>query len=291
MVIQPPILMFVRSLSVLCFLCVGQSAAAQSDRPSFPLPEPSVEIMLVGSFHFAQADTVRFDVLEPEHQAEVADAVRSLAQFQPTKVMVERQPNFWQRRIDSTYAEYRAGRVPRLPRNEMYQIGYRLADAAGLDRVWAIDHAGYWLGDTLRTVAAQMNQEDLVDWTAPFTYPNPFDSALYDSLLTHHSLADVLGLMNSPSFQALMYDGYVNSFARVGIVEGDDFDEQDNEVGGDLVAEWVRRNIKIYREILARTSYEPGDRLVIIGAGHVAPMRQFFEANLNFRVVEVSDYL
>jgi len=80
--------------------------------------------------------------------------------------------------------------------------------------------------------------------------------------------------------------------ARVGIASCDDFDQRTNGIGGQHVAEWIRRNIKIYREVLARTDYAAGDRIVVfISADHVAPMRQFFEPNLNFRVVAVRDYL
>lgn len=289
--------MISRVALLTCGLLASAAVQAQGKLPQLELPSDArAEIMLVGVFHFSQTDTTEFDVLEPRQQTEVAEAVRALARFAPTKVMVEFQPYFQQRRIDSTYAEYRAGRYgprPNAPRrNEVYQLGYRLAAEVGLDRVWAVDHPGLWLGDTLRTVAQQLGQTGLLDGTAPYVYPGPEEFFPRDSLFGLASVGELLRWMSSPEYQALMYDGYVNRLARVGIVPGDDFDELDNEVGGDLLAEWLRRNIKIYREILARTDYDGGERIVVfIGADHVAPMRQFFEANLNFRVVEVGDFL
>lgn len=267
-------------------------AQGRVDRlPAPQLPAARVEIMLVGVLHFAQQDSTRFDILAPDRQREVQQVTERLARFRPTKVMVEWQPYFAQRMLDSTFAAYRADRFV-LPRNEIHQLGFRLARAAGLTRVWAVDHPGFWLGDSLRTIATVMGQTALLDGTAPFTHPAPDDVVPRDSLLARATVMGILDWLNSPEYQALMYDGYVNRMARVGIAPGDDFDQRTNGIGGQHVAEWVRRNIKIYREVLARTDYAAGDRIVVfIGADHVTPMRQFFEANLNFRVVEVRDYL
>ena len=279
------------AVGLSCVLSTSALSQAQGALPPLPTTEPVVEIMLVGVFHFAQQDTTRFDILEPRRQTEAEEVVQRLARFEPTKVMVEWLPYFRQRSTDSTYALYREGAFD-LPRNEVYQLGYRLADRAGLDRVWAVDHSGYWLGDSLRTVARRMGQTDLLDGSAPYTRPSPSGIVPRDSMFARASLGEMLKWMSSPAYQALMYDGYVNRLARVGIVEGDDFDEHENEIGAELLAEWVRRNIKIYRHILARTDYDARDRIVLfIGADHVQPLRQLFEANLNFRVVEAGDFL
>lgn len=279
--------------TITLILTTAFPLAAQDRFPPDPvLPtERPVHVMLVAVFHLAQTDTTEFDILDAQRQAEADSVVARLAQFRPTKVMVEWQPYFQQRIVDSTYALYRQDRF-RLSRNEVHQLGFRLARRAGLERVWAIDHAGLWLGDSLRTVATAMGQLDLIEGGAPFTRSNPRDAVRNDALYSRATLADILRWMSAPAFQALMYDGYVNALARVGIVSGDDFDLEENEIGAELLSQWVRRNIKIYRHVLARTDYLAQDRIVIfIGADHVQPLRQFFEANLNFKVVEVGDYL
>ncbi|MEM1269480.1 MAG: DUF5694 domain-containing protein [Bacteroidota bacterium] len=276
----------------LLTVLVSSSVLAQSPFPELPAPpeKPPVEVMLVGVFHFAQTDTTVFDALDSQRQAEIRDFVGQLAAFEPTQVMVERQAYFWQDRIDSTYAEYRAGRFA-LPRNEVYQLGYRLADVAGLERVWAIDNAGFWLGDTLRATAEAMDQTALLDGTAPFTHPSPWSMVSRDSLFGEATVGEFLHWMSSPEYQALMYDGYVNRFVRVGM-DTPAPPYRANRTGADLLGEWVRRNIKIYRHILERVDYAAGERVVVfIGADHVAPIRQFMEANYNVRMVEVADYV
>ena len=282
-----------RGLALLLGLAlVAGSVRAQETSPLAlpPIPEPTSEVLLVGVFHFAQTDTTEFDVLDARRQAEVAEVTAALGAFEPTKVMVEWKPYFRQRFVDSTYAAYRAGAFE-LGRNEVYQLGYRLADAANLDRVWAVDHAGLWLGDSLLAVARARGQMDLVTGTAPGVLRRPWEVVSRDSVFASRAtVGDVLAWMSSDAYQRRMWDGYVNRMARVGIAPGDDFDTEENEIGAEALAEWVRRNIKIYRHMLARMA--DGDRVVLfIGADHVAPIRELFEANHTVRVATVADYL
>jgi hypothetical protein len=76
-------------------------------------------------------------VLEPARQREVEELIELLAAFRPTKVAVEFTPDR-QPRLDSLYAEYRAGRWA-LRRNEVYQLGFRLAAHLGHEGVHAVD--------------------------------------------------------------------------------------------------------------------------------------------------------
>jgi hypothetical protein len=246
--------------------------------------------MLVGVFHFAQQDTARFDPLSPARTSEIEALVERLARFQPTKVMVEWQPYFRQRFVDSTYALYGEGRF-RLGRNEVYQLGYRLAHRVGLGRVYTVDHAGYWLGDTVRTVAASMGQQALLDGTAPYTTRSPHDVFDSDANWPGVSVAAYLRWLNTPEYQRWMHNGYINGIARVGLVEGDERDMQTNRAAADLLGYWYLRNINIYRMVLNRTTYERDRIVLFIGSDHVHTLKQFFEDNDNFRVVEANEYL
>lgn len=243
----------------------------------------------MGVFHFDQADTSKIDVLDPRRQAEIERVVERLARFRPTRVLVEWQAYFQQAHVDSTYARYRRGQF-RLPRNETYQLGYRLAARAGLDRVHCADHAGYWLGDTVRVVAAKLGQTALLNGTAPFTLPSPEASLPRDSMAAR-PIGEQLRWLNDPRYQLWMHNGYINRYARVGIVGENTSDPRDNEAGADLVAEWYRRNIKIYREVLARTDYGRDRIVFFIGADHVHILKQLLRDNYNFTVVEANAYL
>lgn len=62
-------------------------------------------------------------------------------------------------------------------------------------------------------------------------------------------------------------------------------------VGADLVAEWYKRNLRIYANVLH--FLEPDDRraVVLIGQAHVWPLREMLRANPRFEVVPVGDVL
>ena len=84
-----------------------------------------------------------------------------------------------------------------------------------------------------------------------------------------------------------MRDGYVNRMARVGIAPGDDFDTEENEVGAEGPAAWMRCSRKIYRHMLARMDLDDDRVVPLIGADHVALRHQLFEAKHTVRVVQV----
>ena len=90
------------------------------------------EIMLVGTYHMSNPgqdlNNVKVDdVLTPKRQAEIVAVAESLARFKPTRVAVE-----WPEDISSErYAKYLAGTLPE-SRNEVVQLGFRLARAAQL---------------------------------------------------------------------------------------------------------------------------------------------------------------
>jgi hypothetical protein len=247
-----------------------------------PLPLRRVEVMLVGTFHFAQQDTTKVDILAPARQREIAQVVMALARFRPTKIFVERQPYYWQRRLDSTYALYKAGKWT-LPRNEVYQLGYRLAKTLGHERVYPADHPGFWLGDSVQHVATKLGQLDVLNGTAAHTMRALHEVADDDVLLTQGSIGDALRWLNDPEYVRRTQDFYFNRLARIG--------NDSVEAGPDLVAEWYRRNIKIYRTVLDQLGGSEERIMVIIGGDHVPPLQHFFDSNAGFRVIPAAEYL
>ena len=131
-----------RSILVVLVLALAPGAAlAAIQVESHNSPAP-VEVMIVGGFHMAnpgrdlhnlQVD----DVLAPRRQAEIAAVTDALDRFRPTKIAVEGDA------ADTTerWAKFRAGSLPP-SRNEVVQLGFRLAKSAGLDVVYGIDVEG-----------------------------------------------------------------------------------------------------------------------------------------------------
>ncbi len=97
-------------------------------------------MLILGTYHFANPGQDQYnaradDMLSDRRQAEIADLLDGLAVFAPTMVAVEagRESS-----INERYAAWRAGEAE-LTVNERQQIGFRMADRMGLDRVAPID--------------------------------------------------------------------------------------------------------------------------------------------------------
>jgi hypothetical protein len=117
-------------------------AACTTAAPA-PVPERDVvKVMVLGTYHFSNPglDVVNMkvdDVRTPQRQAELSALTERLAAFQPTVVTVEST-----RRTDGLLSEgYQAFKSEDLATDpdEIVQIGYRLANRLGIERVYAID--------------------------------------------------------------------------------------------------------------------------------------------------------
>ena len=245
------------------------------------LPRP-IDVMILGVFHFNQELSADFDVLRPQEQVEIEEIVKDLHAFDPDKVFVEWQAYFKQEEVDATYGRYRAGDFV-LSRNEVHQLGFRLAAAADLDRVHCADHAGIWMGAQVNEAAEKYGQQEVLEGTAPGTMKMPYELESGSEFLARTSIREFLRHMNDPGYQVWGHNWYINRAIRIG--------DDDDEVGGELVAHWYRRNLLIYRNMLS--AIEEGDRRVvlIIGSGHGQILRNLFRDNLHFRLVEPNDYL
>ncbi|HLU06478.1 MAG TPA: DUF5694 domain-containing protein, partial [Woeseiaceae bacterium] len=132
-----------RSTGVLLLCCLSFELSAQEGTLP-PLncdsEDGRIPVLLIGTYHMSNPGLDRFnleadDVLAPPRQAEVQRVVESLAEFRPTVVAVEASAGPG---VNGNYAEWRAGDRP-LSANETEQLGFRVAAAAGLERVEGID--------------------------------------------------------------------------------------------------------------------------------------------------------
>ncbi|HWW62148.1 MAG TPA: DUF5694 domain-containing protein, partial [Thermoanaerobaculia bacterium] len=121
---------------ILAFTVSGVATAQQA--PARP------EVLVLGTYHMNNpgrdiVNTQVDDVLAPKRQAEVATLIEALAAFKPTKIAVERSTD--DARIHKDYAAYLAG-THELTRNEIEQIGFRLAKELGHKDIYGVDTDG-----------------------------------------------------------------------------------------------------------------------------------------------------
>src|ERR1700752_76966 len=99
-----------------------------------------VEVMIVGTFHMDNPghDLHNMnvdDVLTEKRQKELADVAERLMRFKPNVVMVESQRRDPGAATLPRYRQYLAGTLEP-SRNEIVQVGFRLAKAAGIKEAY-----------------------------------------------------------------------------------------------------------------------------------------------------------
>lgn len=274
-----------RLFSLLAPLLVAQGVSAQVTDTR---PEPIAEVMLVGVYHMhnpgaddhnIQAD----DVLAASRQQELAALTARLAAWKPDLVMVE-----WTRdeatRLAELYRTYRTG-GGRQSRNEIMQIGFRLADQLGHDRVAPIDVSTPFVSEEQEAVESEAGprlekvRNELSDYGQGVI-------TRQEDRLKVLSVGDYLAQLNSPEALAENHDYYWRHLIRAW--------QDENQGGAHTIANWYERNILIFQNMLREVEEGEGKvrRVVVLfGYGHVPTLSQFVEDSPWLTLVSPLPYL
>lgn len=239
-----------------------------------------VEVMVVGVFHMsnpgADISNAKYeDVLSPKQQAGVAKAVDALAKFKPTRIAVE-----WPRKVTAErYVQYQQDGLKghRSERNEVVQLGYRLAKQTGA-AIEGVDVDGQFPYGPVMAYAEAHGQKPMLDAHRAKT---DAEMKAQEARFSTGGTSAVLRHLNSPAYINKGHDFY----RQIGLIGGGD-----DQPGAALLTGWYDRNFKICARILQ--SAKPGDRIVVIyGAGHSFLLRQCVTETPGFKLVEPNAWL
>ena len=261
-------------------------------------------IMILGSTHLANDgldyfNTKMDDVRIPKRQREIEQLVSQLKAYQPTKIALERDEKTHGAGTQTEYQGYLNGSYE-LKKNEHDQIGFRLAKQMGHPKLYCVDYRIDYRKDdpfipfdefdlTLIdyiTFAKTKNLEHLLpppptaegkvtqdetgrNWIEPEEYVSIIDMYIRD---------------NEPEGIRLDHQDYLRWIARVGL--GDEYP------GANWVSHfWYDRNLKIFVNLTRITESADERILLIIGAGHVYLVQQFFEESGDYIIESPLKYL
>ncbi len=249
---------------------------------------PQAQVMTLGVFHFAypNLDEVvveeedQISVLDEPYHSEIISIARAIEKFKPTIVCVERMPER-QQYTDSLYSLYLEGSLEP-GKNEIYQLGFRIAGNLNLPRVYCVDDWGRhydnvneFFQDSVRIARYgdyYRNSPDSI-----YRIPNPSGKV--------SSIIDELIYMNDPEYITDRLSLYLlNPFKYE--EEPGDFFGVDLETG-----RWYNRNLRIFRNV-QRIPQSPDDRiLLIVGAEHLNLLNLFFDISKEYEFVSPLPYL
>lgn len=257
-------------------------AFAATARPSVidqPVEPARAEVLVLGVYHMDNPGRDVFnmaadDVLAPKRQAEIAEVVAVLERFRPTKIAVE--ADFSSDRAAEDYTDYLAGEYE-LTRNEIDQLGLRLASKLGHETVYPVDVDGDFPFPRLND---HVEAHDLSEQFGALMEEIGAMVEAQGEYLASHSVLETLLFMNSEEKVAADVGFYYRQAH---------FGEPWNWAGADLVAAWFERNIRIYSNIVDLVE-SPNERiLVIYGAGHLGWLQQNFTNDPTFRLRELAE--
>jgi hypothetical protein len=248
----------------VCLLLTATTGLATETGRFDPAPcEPGqLQVMVVGTYHMSNPglDSVNMeadDVMSDRRQAEMADLTERLARFAPDKVMLEAAYNG--SRVQQEYDAYLSGEYE-LTRNEIDQIGYRLARRLGHSKVYPVDYPMF-MDSTAMEFYEAAHPESKNDGDAIRAGWDAAAKAEKELLLTS-TVAEYLSALNSPDFWAFDLD------RRYALQTSMRHAQYDQYAGADLLTSWYKRNLRIVTNI--HRSVDEGDErvLLLFGAGH-----------------------
>lgn len=263
------------------FLCAIVATLIVSPIPRAQAGERP-QVMVVGLAHFVHKldrhnAAWGSSALAPDMQTQIARIVQALAEFKPTKVMIEARaddPIYVQR-----YLAYRRGKY-RLGANEREQLGYRLAGLMRLPTIYPIDSTGSFPFDYARVQAAAAKN----DQSAILTQADAHQEATIRTENRLERADDMVGCL-----RFLNARGSLNSNARWYLYV-DLVGTGPSAAGQSLTSNWYARNLQIFANI-AR-DLRSGDRVVVfIGAGHAAILRPLIDSAQFLTDVDPERYL
>ena len=216
----------------------------------------------------------------PKRQTEINDLLEKLARFNPTKIAIEGQ--YKSTRWPDLYQKYLAGDY-NFGRNEIEQIGFQLARRLNLKTVYPVDFPMYMSGLTDSEIEEPKPKpaasEAKVPEPASVAQPlSGEDKLLHRLTVTEYfrHLNDDQRIQNGNAsyMQMLLPNDDPAIYARV-----------------DLVANWYKRNLRIFANLSRITDFGNDRIFLIIGSGHLKILRGFAVDSPDFCLVDTQFYL
>lgn len=257
-------------------------------------PPPKIKVYLLGTFHFSQTDSA-YNVLDEKHQQSIHELCQIIAKQQPDKVFIERQPEYeFQNKIDSLFFLFSKMKSRKLrAKNELVQVGFRVAKMLGHKKVYQCDHPGRYgsLYSNSLQYAQANNQLGYLDATVRGTAVREDDLVNEDSLMQSSTLLEYIQWINSDAVMNTSHASYVSNYPLVGSKGFYNYEDDDTLIGAELTADWYRRNIMIYTKMISQLTFDEKAIFLIMGGDHIPILKHLFESNPSFEVMKAESWL
>jgi len=250
----------------------------------------TLEILLVGTFHFENfnpknnGDIVQksvSDVLTLENQKELELIAQKIYEFKPSKIFVEYSFKR-QSKLDSLYQNLpKKVDFKSQKRDEIYQIGFRVAKQLKHNKVFAMDLRTNFPYDSLLTQMKKAKQFDLIKRDK--LELEELQESARELFNSNKSLSEILFFYNKEDYRNSDINWYLSLANQGG--------ELNNFVGSYLASEWYRRNLYMY-SIIQKSLEKNDERIMILaGSSHISMFKSFIDYNPKWKTVELEEIM
>ncbi|ANI89806.1 hypothetical protein A9P82_11205 [Arachidicoccus ginsenosidimutans] len=262
--------------------------------------ENKVEILILGSDHLAQIykeENPNTDILSPNNQKSIDEFNAMISKFEPDAIMIEELPDM-QNEIDSLYEKYKSNHLDlakiRNKRSEIFNIAFNIGKKSNVQKVYCVNAPG---GTSQSILDNGDNIQLYKDYGINL---RKIVMEKYQSLGKGElSFKDYLTFLNQPEAYNLVYRLRYVVPARVtnGYFKNPDknidttkIDKQ--HIGAELISIFKNRDYKIYSNIVTKQLETKANRiLVIIGVAHIGSLKNIFNEDPDYQVINVNEYL
>ncbi len=278
------------SILTICLITIISCQNSTDRKPTEGQVESNkVQVLLVGSSHwnnyrqggFDIAQTNEIDILSEDYQKELESIANKIAKFGPDKIFVERTLAY-QPKLDSLFNLYKNTNWGQDKRNEIYQLGFRVASKLNHKQIFGIDYRNTSFPyDSLMSAMTIANQEKLIH---KFNldieeYENQYNGLVNDKA----SLIDIFNFLNNKEQRRINLDWYLSGANQAGTI--------DNNIGSFLASEWIKRNIFSYGLIQKYVEEKDKKIMVLMGAGHIAVLENLINSKSDWKTIELEQLI
>lgn len=284
----------IHTIKLLCILTLLSSISgkAQPDIDKILVDENrQIEVLLVGTFHFAYYDEDTFktdpenrvDIMSKKRQNEIKELVDYISRFKPTKLFVEdyNRNNV----LMENYNNYKKGSYT-LSHDEIDQLSYRLMDRFQLDTIYGVDQRTlfYTLRNNPDTKDYAANLHEGLDFEKDFLesdigkrYMESYE--VEDKFLLETTMLDFFKWLNSPDKQKR---GFYSTFAGI-------LGSENTNVADATTLGFLSRNIRILNHIESNTHSSNDRILILFGSAHTDFFKLFYGSSPEHKLIEFSE--
>lgn len=263
---------------------------------SFYFAQEKINVILFGTYHFNNpgndaVKNIERNILTIESQKGL-DQITNLiiSKFKPDQIFVESNfskkedlNNKYQLYLKNQYNQFTDTiKKPRMKRfyteGETFQLAFRLAKKANIRQIFPIDSLIEMRFDILQK---ELNSNPVTKSILEKKAVKMTQSG--DKCMSKDLLKDVFICLNQKANLAENKGFYISIANKVN-PDGKYF-------GSNLVADFYKRNLIMYSNIQNQIEPMTKNIFILVGTGHAAIFREFFENDENFNLIEVDEVL